>query len=95
MLSISEKDIISRLKLDNLLKLAWAYEIKWSDRYFKNPQELRALIKFSKGSKLSKVGCSTKTKTGKKLIGNVDITFFPSSLHCYQVGCRVTIGNDY
>lgn len=82
---------VDLVKLDNLLKPAWAYEIKWSDRYFKNPQELKALIKFSKDSKLSKIGCSTKTKSGKKSINNIDITFFPSSLHCYQVGRRVTM----
>lgn len=85
---------VDLVKLDNLLKPAWAYEIKWSDRFFKNPKELKSLIKFSKDSRLSNIGCSTKTQTGKKTVSDIEIKFFPSSLHCYQVGRRVTTGKD-
>lgn len=84
---------VDLVKLDNRLHTAWAYEIKWSDRYFDNPSDLKSLVKFSKDRGLNRVGCSTKTVTGSKIIDGVQITFFPSSLHCYQVGRRVTLGN--
>ncbi len=85
-----KKGEVDLVKIDNRLKPAWAYEIKWSDRYFDRPEELKSLIKFSKDSKLPKVGCSTKTKSGTQIIAGVEIAYFPSSLHCYQVGRRVT-----
>lgn len=84
---------VDLVKLDNLLKPVWAYEIKWSDRYYKNPKDLKSLVRFSQDSKLAKVGCSTKTLSGVKTASNIEITFFPSSLHCYQVGRRVTLGS--
>lgn len=84
---------VDLVKLDNLLKPSWAYEIKWSDRFYKNPQEFKSLIKFAKNNTLAKIGCSTRTQHGKKTVNGVEITFFFSSLHCYQVGRRVTLGN--
>ncbi|TVQ84002.1 MAG: ATP-binding protein [Micavibrio sp.] len=85
---------VDLVKLDNALKPVWAYEIKWSDRYFDQPQKLSSLVTFSKKGKLSKVGCSTKTKSGIKTTNGVDIAFFPASLHCYQVARRVTAGDN-
>lgn len=81
---------VDLVKIGQTLKPAWAYEIKWSDRYFDRPEELKSLIKFAKDNKMNKVGCSTKTKSGTQNINTVDVHFFPSSLHCYQVGRRVT-----
>ena len=82
---------VDLVKIDNRLKPVWAYEIKWSNRYLKKPGELKSLIKFSKDSKLDRVGCSTRSVSGIHKIGNIEISFFPSSLHCYQVGRRITI----
>jgi predicted AAA+ superfamily ATPase len=84
---------VDLVKLDSRMKPIWAYEIKWSDRYYNSPNELKPLIKFSKDNELDSVGCSTKTEEGKKDVDGVEITFFPSSLHCYQVGRRVTLGS--
>lgn len=80
---------VDLVKIDSLLKPAWAYEIKWSNRFFEKPHELKSLMTFAKKNDLDTVGCSTKTESGKKTIGNIEITFFPASLHCYQVGRRV------
>ncbi len=80
---------VDLVMLDNSLKPAWAYEIKWSDRFFDRPGDLKNLIKFSKDNDV-RIGCSTKTKSGSKTVRNVTITYFPSSLYCYQIGKRVT-----
>ncbi len=78
-----EVDIVG---LDDNFKLKWAYEIKWSDAYFDNPEELKGLIYFSKKNELHHIGASTKTKEGySKTKSGVVIKQFPCSLHCYRI----------
>ncbi len=85
-----EVDIV---KLGADLKPSWAYEIKWSDAFFDQPKKLKSLVKFAQKNKLkeSGVGSSTKTKSGDNTVADVKIRFFPCSLHCYQIGRRVTL----
>ena len=87
--SAGEVDLV---KLSPDLKPVWAYEIKWSDSFVKHPQKLKGLIKFALQNGLSKgrIGSTTKTKFGTAEIKDVNISFFPCSSHCYQIGKRVT-----
>lgn len=76
------------------LRPAWAYEIKWSDRFVDHPGELKGLIEFSKNNFRHQVpvGASTRTKTAETTVQGVTIRHFPCALHCYQIGRNVIEG---
>nr|WP_305988170.1 ATP-binding protein [Roseibium sp. MMSF_3544] len=74
------------------LKPAWAYEIKWSDRYAGNQSgELLGLIELAKRNADTKspIGATTKTLTRETVIEGITIRHFPCALHCYQIGKNV------
>ncbi len=81
-----EVDIVG-LRKDNL-KPAWAVEIKWSNRFFNNPNELKGLNSFSNKNKLSRVIITTIDITSEKKINNITYDYIPSSLYCYTIGRR-------
>ncbi len=58
-------------------------EVKWTDRYAKNPTELKSLLKFVNANPgLRKIIVTTKTETGKyHLDAGEDILFVPSALY--------------
>lgn len=60
-----------------------AAEIKWTDRFAKNPTELKSLLKFVNANPgLRKIIVTTKTETGiYHLDGGEDIIFVPSALY--------------
>jgi uncharacterized protein len=78
-------------------KPAWAYEIKWSDRYaIERPGELRGLIELAKandgGGASLRVGATSKTVSRETTVDGVTIYHFPCSLHCYQIGKNIAEG---
>lgn len=60
-----------------------AAEIKWTDRFAKNPTELKSLISFVNANKgLRKIIVTTKTETGiYHLDGGENILFVPSAIY--------------
>lgn len=60
-----------------------AAEIKWTDRFAKNPIELKSLISFVNANKgLRKIIVTTKTETGiYHLNGGESIRFVPSAIY--------------
>ncbi len=71
-------------------KPLWAYDVKWSDRFYERPQELVGLRHFAKKSCVEHLGATTKTVSGEKdLVDDRPVRFFPCSLHCYQIGKRL------
>jgi predicted AAA+ superfamily ATPase len=76
------------------LRPAWAYEIKWSDRFVDHPGELKGLIEFANKNPrhLVSVGASTRSKTAETMVDGVMIRHFPCALHCYQIGRNVIEG---
>lgn len=60
-----------------------AAEIKWTDRFVKNPTELKSLISFVNANKgLRKIIVTTKTETGiYHLDGGENILFVPSAIY--------------
>ena len=81
-----EVDLVG-LTLDTL-KPAWAVEVKWSNRYYKNPSELKSLYSFLEKNKLKIAIVTTIDIT--KAIESKGITFdyMPSALYCYTLGRR-------
>jgi predicted AAA+ superfamily ATPase len=76
------------------LRPAWAYEIKWSDRFVDSPSELKGLIEFARKNLRHPVpvGASTRSKTAETTVDGVVIRHFPCALHCYQIGRNVIEG---
>jgi uncharacterized protein len=67
-------------------KPVWALEIKWSNRYFENADELKSLISFCEANNLKAALVTTLDKSGNKLIKDLTIHFLPSALYAYTVG---------
>ena len=84
MIGISEKT----------LKPIWALEIKWSNRYYEKPSELKSLIKFCKQSNLSNALVTTIDKEGIKEIEGIRIQFVPASAYAYTIG-RNTLNSKH
>jgi len=83
-----EIDIVGVDKLKQ--KAVWATEVKWSDRYYSSPSELKALLEFMGNHKLVRPPLvTTRSKDGKKVIKDKEIEFSPASLHCYTIGKNV------
>lgn len=78
----------------------WAVEVKWTDRFYEKPGELRALLEFIEKHQAKLMYDSplvtTKTKQGVKTVcrdeSEIEIRFSPSSIYCYTVGKNVTSG---
>lgn len=76
---------------ERTLKPTWALEIKWSNRYFEKPSELKSLIKFCKQSKLKNALVTTIDKEGVKKIEGIDIQYIPASTYAYTIGRNTLI----
>jgi hypothetical protein len=81
-----EVDIVH---LDPKQKVAWAVEVKWSDRYCDKPDELKSLLSFCQANGLSDVLVTSRTKTLTCNVGGIKIPFVPASVYCYEVGYNV------
>lgn len=68
------------------LKPAWVVEMKWSNRYFENPKELRSLIYFCKKNDIINPIVTTIDIFGKREIDGIAINYIPSSIFAYTLG---------
>jgi uncharacterized protein len=65
----------------------WCTEIKWSDRYYDRPEELRELVEFAKQNKMRETPLVTSvTKTGRREVAGVTLNFQPTSIYCHLLG---------
>ncbi|GAB5551568.1 MAG: ATP-binding protein [Saprospiraceae bacterium] len=81
-----EVDIVGLNSSD--LKPAWAVEIKWSNRYFKKPGELKSLFNFLQSNNLKKAIVTTINISGEIKHNDQIIDYMPAALYCYTVGKR-------
>lgn len=75
------------------LKAAWALEIKWSNKYVKEPLKLKSLFKFCYENNLSQALVTTVSHNTVKTINDIELTFIPCSTYAYTVGLN-TIQNN-
>jgi predicted AAA+ superfamily ATPase len=79
-----EVDLVS---LDARQRPRFAVEVKWSDRPFDDPGELKGLIEFALKHRLPRRPLATTlSREGIQTVGAVQIEYSPVSLHCYTVG---------
>lgn len=67
-------------------KVAAAVEVKWSDRAFQNPGELKALIAFANRHELDFPVVTTRATSGVKTVDRLRLAYLPASVYSYIVG---------
>jgi uncharacterized protein len=67
-------------------KPIWGVEIKWSNRYFDRPNELKSLLHFCKTNLLKKALITSIDQTGVKQMYEIAFSFIPTSVYCYNIG---------
>lgn len=71
---------------DKKFKPVWGVEIKWSNRFYEMPQDLRSLIQFCKANEFSCALVTTIDKLGTKEVSDLNFTFLPASVYAYNIG---------
>ncbi len=67
-------------------KPVWGVEIKWSNRYFEKPLELKSLITFCKSNDFQNALVTSIDQTGVKKIDDLKFSFVPASVYSYNIG---------
>jgi len=66
-----------------------AAEVKWSDRHFEHPGELKSLLSFCNANGLDRALVTTRTRQGSVRLGSVTLRFTPASLFAYSIGAQI------
>ena len=79
---------VDMVALDRLRqKPSWAVEIKWSDRYFEHPGELKSLLSFIEENDCQNEAIVTSmTRFGTQVLQRVNLLFIPAAVYAYQLG---------
>lgn len=77
---------VDMVGLNKMLQPAWGLEVKWSNRYFEKPNDLKSLYKFCKENSLNNPMVTTIDKEAKKENKELSIQFFPAASYAYTVG---------
>lgn len=67
-------------------KPLWAVEVKWSNRYFEKPSDLKSLLQFCKKNKIASALVTSVDKEGVKIEDGVELAFIPASMYSYLIG---------
>ena len=73
---------------DKSLKPKWAVEIKYTNRYYHKPGELRSLLKFCSENQLHEAVVTTIDKEATKELDGIELQFFPAAAYAYTIGRR-------
>jgi len=82
----SEGEVDLVLVDDKLFKPVWCVEVKWSNRYYEKPNELKSLIHFCITHGFEKALVTTIDQQGTKKIDGLQFTFLPVSVYSYNIG---------
>lgn len=70
-------------------KPLWAMEIKWSNRYFEKPKELKSLLQFCEKNNLKSALVTTIDKEGMVNYQGIELNFYSSAMYAYTVGVNI------
>lgn len=71
-------------------KADWVVEVKWTDRFFERPRDLKGVLEFARRNNLSRAPLiTTRTKSGILDVDGTELRFVPTSVHCYTIGRNV------
>ena len=85
------KGEVDMVFLNKKLKPVTAVEIKWSNRFYENPNDLKSLIFFCKKNKITEVVVTTIDKEGKKECDGIAMHFQPSATYALTVGFNTIV----
>lgn len=71
---------------DKKYKPVWGVEVKWSNRYFDKPTELKSLMHFCKSNQFKQALVTTIDQLGVKTVANLALSFIPASVYIYNIG---------
>lgn len=71
---------------DKEFKPQWGVEIKWSNRYFEKPNELKSLIHFCRSNHFQNALVTSIDQLGIKKVEDLLFTFLPASIYSYNIG---------
>lgn len=71
---------------DKKYKPVWGVEIKWSNRYFEKPTDLKSLRQFCNKNNLDKALVTSIDQSGVKKIDDLSFTFLPAAIYAYNIG---------
>ncbi len=80
---------------EKTLKALWALEIKWTNRYFEKPGELKSLLKFCRSNDLNSAVVTTIDEMGIVNYQDIDIQFVPVAAYAYNVGRNTLQSKQY
>lgn len=63
-------------------KINWCIEIKWTNRFFDRPEELKSLVSLAQKHHLKDVLTTTIDKSGRRVVGGINIEFVEASVYC-------------
>ena len=86
-----EVDLVGRDALTQ--KPAWAVEVKWSNRFYEKPSDLKALVRFCHEHALPAATCTTIDKRGQENVGGIDVTFATNAEYAYSVATSLSAGD--
>ena len=73
-----------------LRQAEWIVEVKWTDRFFERPAELKGVLAFAGNNALARPPVvTTRTRSGLKTVNGISLEFVPTSIHCYTIGRNV------
>lgn len=72
--------------LDEKFKILSCAEIKWSDRYFEDPKELKSLLYFARKNNVKGAIVTALSKYGTKEVDNIKIQFQPAADYAFREG---------
>jgi uncharacterized protein len=81
-----ENGEVDMVGLNSKLKPQWALEIKWSDRFYSKPGELKSLLSFCQKNKLETAMVTTIEKEGIVKINDLTLDFVPAATYAFVVG---------
>jgi len=67
-------------------KPSWAVEIKWSDKFYQHPEELKSLLYFMNKNDLDNALVTSVQEFGEKEVNGTHIHFMPVASYVYIVG---------
>lgn len=68
------------------LKPQWALEIKWSNRFYEEPGELKSLLQFCETNKLNSALVTAIDVEGVREVRGIQLIFVPAAIYAYVVG---------
>ncbi|MDX2247172.1 MAG: ATP-binding protein [Bacteroidia bacterium] len=82
----SEGEVDLVLVDDKKFKPVWGVEIKWSNRYFEKPHELKSLVQFCKTNGFQNALVTSLDLSGVKEVETLSFTFLPAAVYSYNIG---------